>query len=444
VLLLLISARTLPQLPGQLSSSPALAARWLLGASADYGVLGDIFRTLGLFNVLHSFLLQVVLAIISMILFVHLGDLVAALWRYRQLASLLHQSATGIGAPVMLPAYQPIYRLRQANDQAPDQLAEQLRTEFTARFGQVVNASVDLAPATPLNEPTNASVSETRLLAMRHGLWSNLRPLLMLGLLVALLVAWLIVTVGWELAPTAVAPGDTYRFTPHSLELAYQIERQDEQAMPVLAARIGAATDSMVVTGQTEMTLAGVDIRAQPGPPALLLTTASGEPALTRPGQSDSLASVGLIFPSPGSEESVVLPEQAAGLRVVRMADTTDSAAGHAFMLEIYHSGSPQPTQRVTIDSNQVATVAIDPEGLTVQVMSLPGLEVSARYLPGAWLLWVAGVLVIVGAVGFWFRPAFVLAQIAPWPEERTVIVAQSDVRTEIAAIREWLNRSDT
>jgi hypothetical protein len=451
VLLLVISARILPQLPGQLSSDPAMAARWLLGASAEYGVLGDILRTLGLFNVLHSFLLQVVLAVISLILFVHLGDLLAALWRYRRLASLLHEPATGLGVPITSPAPQPVYRLRQASNQPPESLAEQVRNELTARFGQVLIANVALpaaaassiAASAQVDEPPDTSTVETRLLAMRYAVWSNLRPLLILGLLVALVAVWLIVTVGWELAPIVLAPDDTYRFTPYSLELTYQIEHQSEQVRPSLAARVGATEGSTVVTGPMEMSLDGVDIRAQPGTPALLITTADGEPDLTRVGQSDASSSLGLTFPSPGSEESVVLPKQAIGLRIVRMADQMDTSTDHAFMLEIYQGDSPQPTQRVTIDGNRVETVPIDEQGLALQVMALPGLEVSARYLPGAWLLWIAAALVVVGAIGFWFRPAFVLAQIAPWPAERAVVVAQSDVRSEIAALQEWLSRSD-
>jgi hypothetical protein len=259
--------------------------------------------------------------------------------------------------------------------------------------------------------------------------------------LIALLAVWLIVTIGWELAPVTLAPGDTYRFAPRNLELTYQIEQGAQQTMPMLTVRMGTAEGRQLVAAPTTLSLAGVDIRIAPGPPALLITTADGATALARAGQSDTAAELGLTFPSPGSEESIVLPTQAVGLRIVRMADDATAAARAAFMLEIYQGESPQPVKRVTIGGNQVETIPIREEDLALQVTVLPGLAVSARSLPGIWLLWLAGGLVGIGAAGFWFRPAFALAQIAPWPEERAVLVLQSDTRAEIATMEEWLNR---
>ena len=34
--------------------------------------------------------------------------------------------------------------------------------------------------------------------------------------------------------------------------------------------------------------------------------------------------------------------------------------------------------------------------------------------------------------------PTFILAQFAPWPENRTVLVVQSDAQNEVTALRQW------
>lgn len=441
VVLLVLSAQALPQLPGQLHSDAAEAARWLQGASTPYGVAGDILVALGLFNVLHSFLLQLLLVIISLILFVHLGDLLAGLWLHRRLPHLVQQPATSPGEPLTLPSPQSLYRLRQANTLDMESLAAHVQSALAERFAQVLQTTPLTTPAP--NEADLAQPGEVRLLATRHTVWSYLRPLLMFGLLVALAAVWTIVTTGWELAPVALAPGESYRYPPHGLEFVYQVEEGAGEMTPLLVAQIKGAQNTVVAKTPLETTLAGVALRVQPGPPALLISTVDGAQALTRAGQSDTASSLGLAFPSPGSEEAVVLPEQAVGLRIVRMADDAVPEGDHAFLLEVYQGENAQPAQRLTIGGKPMEIIQLDDEGLSLRVMELYGLEVSARYLPGVWLLWLAGVLVLVGAAGFWFRPAFMLAQVAPWPPDRAVIVAQSDAHVEIATLCQRLTSTE-
>ena len=58
-LTLALATRALPQLPGQLLDEPATAARWMQDMSANYGVWGNLWLALGLFDVLHSPLLHI-------------------------------------------------------------------------------------------------------------------------------------------------------------------------------------------------------------------------------------------------------------------------------------------------------------------------------------------------------------------------------------------------
>jgi hypothetical protein len=68
----------------------------------------------------------------------------------------------------------------------------------------------------------------------------------------------------------------------------------------------------------------------------------------------------------------------------------------------------------------------------------LPSLAIQVRRMPALWLLVPALVLIVAGAFGFWPRPGFVLAQIGPWPVERSVITVQSDLRSEMTSLRSW------
>ena len=120
VFLLLLCAIVIPQLPGAIADDPAAATRWLLTVSDEYGPLGTILRTLGLFDVLHNPVLQLLLALITLVLLVHLANLVAILWRFQQIAQNWQQAVAAVGAPAPLPATQPLYRWRQVVDQEPD------------------------------------------------------------------------------------------------------------------------------------------------------------------------------------------------------------------------------------------------------------------------------------------------------------------------------------
>ena len=79
VLIVAGSSYYLRQMPGQLADDPLAAARWLMTTSAEYGFTGDLLRSLGLFDLPRSPLLHLLLALIGLILFVRLGDQLAAI-----------------------------------------------------------------------------------------------------------------------------------------------------------------------------------------------------------------------------------------------------------------------------------------------------------------------------------------------------------------------------
>lgn len=442
VLALVLSSYYLRQLPGQLMDDPLAAARWLMSTSAEYGMAGDFLRGLGLFNLPHSPLLHLLLALLGLILFVQLGDLLGAAWRYQQLANLLASKVATAGEPVPLPPLQPIYRWRLAQATPPAETSQRLQAHLAATFKQIHLITVK-TPTDPATTPADAP-PEIRLLATRQQRWILVRPVGLIGLLLLWYVIWLILTTGWSVTPPALAPGAEYRDAPHELVLRYQVGEPTKTTLPHLEARLGALTQSGTATSKANMRLGQVEVATTPGAPGLLISTMSGDALLRRPGQPKTIPAVGLVFPNPGSEESLVLT-QTIVLRIVRIADeqghTNKDVNAGLFAVEVYQGSDKQPVQRIQIREATIAPFSIHGQTVALQFMPLPSLNVEVHYLPGTWLSWLALALIVVGAVGFWFHPAFVLVQVAPWPENRSVVVVQSDRPREAEALRQWASR---
>ncbi|MEZ4725807.1 MAG: hypothetical protein R3E79_01595 [Caldilineaceae bacterium] len=483
VLILFLCATLIRQMPGQIADDPAAAARWLLTISADYGIIGGALRALGLFDVLHHPLLQLLLAVIALCLLVRLGNMVATLWRFGQVAQWFEGSVAGAGDPVGLPTSQPLYRLRLAISQPPQQLAEQLAQTLSPSFAEVVTttvnppayraetaiASLSLPAADEGATPAAASdpSTEFRLLARCYQQrWYWLRPIFLLGLLLALSAIWIILLAGWEVVPPLLAPGDEYRATTQRVALAYPVPAADAVLTAALAAEIDGVAYQLPLGDSRQLRLGQIVIAAQPGPPALLIRSADGATTLSRPGQAQHTADLGLIFPTLGSEDGVVVGNS-VGLRIVRVAAPpvispteertlspvetpsgnssetpavpSAGAAGEQFWVEVYQSDEATPVETLHIQTETQTTLPVGDEIYALHFVPLPSIAAEVHYQPGIWLLWVALLCVIGGAFGFRDQPAFLIVQVAPWPVDRAVLIAQSDVAAEIDRIRRYL-----
>lgn len=452
VLLLWLCAIFVQQMPGQLRDDPAEAARWLLVASEQYGALGNVMRALGLFNVLHNPLLQLLLMIITLVLLIHLGNVSAATWRLYRVTAWLQSPVSGPGDPVALTAVQPIYRLRQAFAAETEQVVAQLQTELAKRFPERQRTDVTLPPTAPADavdappgDPPNAPVvpppQETRLLAIRHLRYALLRPLLLIGLFVALMAIWLILVAGWEDTPPLLAPGDQYKGAKQALTIHYDATAAiDETGAPQLLAQVSEATYPLALASTLRTNWWQLAITTHQGPPALLLQTEDETALLSQPGQTQALPQIGLIFPSVGSEEFVVV-DQTLVLRVVRLLGSSTQPDITAFWVEVYQVDADEPVLRVEVVGRSREVFTINGQRYTLNFVHLPSVALAVRYQPGVWLLGLALLLVLIGGVGYWQRPAFVLVQVAPWPVDRSVLVVQSDVVLEIQALGDWLTQ---
>ena len=442
-----VSTYYLPQLPGQLNDDPLAAERWVVSVSTGYGVAAVPLRTLGLFNVLHSPLLHLLLALIGLILLVQLGDQLSIAWQLRQLNKLIEQPRGEPGSPLALAMPQPLFRLRTAHPLEPAALTTLVHERLAARFEQITMQTL-AAPAAPNLDADAAAPqpndAEVRLLATRHLRWSALQPLLLAGLLLLLFAIWLIIFAGWAVTPPALAPGAEYRYAARELRLHYVVAAPESPAAESAAVgrlemQIGASDESMPVTANTKMQMGQIEVNTAPGPLGLFIGTDTA--LLERPGQPGPTEAVGLAFPNPGSEELVILPKQGAALRIVRMVvDDDQSFNADVFLVEVYQSNQSQPGQRIQVRAEQNETIQIGDRTFDLRFVPLPSLLVAVRYLPGAWLLWPALLLMLIGALGYWRRPAFLVAQVASWPEQRSVLVVQSDVKDEADMLRQGVS----
>ncbi|MGL4651480.1 MAG: hypothetical protein ACRC1H_18890, partial [Caldilineaceae bacterium] len=126
-------------------------------------------------------------------------------------------------------------------------------------------------------------------------------------------------------------------------------------------------------------------------------------------------AEVGVVLPQPGSEQFVLLPAQNAGLRLVRLPGDEPR-----FLAELYGPNAEQPLSRTTITGIQSTLLMPLSDGsdaqLALELTRTTGVDVQIRRTPGLWLLVPGLLLALAGLLPLWKRPAFLLAEVMPWP----------------------------
>ncbi len=446
-LLVLLLALTwiLPQVPGQLSSEAGAAERWLTSAAASWGGLGSLFRSLGLFQIMHSSLLQLLVALLMFALMVQLARLLWTAYVLRKAPEVLDITSGINGEPLPISTAGTLLRWRLSHPAPPLALAGELQRLLDARLRHVdrrtVRVAAALAPADEppldIHEPADGPTLEERMLALRGLNASMLRPLLVLGMLTALSLIWINAIFGWEFTAQQLAPGERMADAVHDLRFEYHLERPSPDFLqPSLIATVGNDTASMPVTQEMQEQVGNAVVRAQPGAPGLLVQTVDDALLLARPGQAVPVSAIGFGFPSVGSEETLLLPQQAIGLRIVRIEQGKPGGAEDGFLVEVFQGGNERAISRITVDHSQIVSIPTFTGEVLLAMTPLPNLNIQVRHGPGYWLLWPALALLALGAIGFAQQSGFVLAQIGPWPPERAVITLQSDLPGEMASLR--------
>ncbi len=444
-LLSILCALLLPQISTSVAADPSSAVRWFIRVSADYGAVGNLLRGLGLFDLLHSTLLRVLILALGLLVAIHLAEEWAAIALFRSLKQLIQTRSTA-GEATTLPQALPLFRVRESRQGQVDTAVAHLSAELTDRFGQIEEFTV---PSTEMgadektaNKHLRAEVQpEIRLLGIRHQNMLYLRLLLLFGLLLGLGTMWFSTLQAWVVAPPPIAPGESYSYAPQNLELRYTatapLNAPDEPVRDLaLQIQIGDRSGTLPVDSASRIYLDNVAIEAQPGPPGLLVSSVNGAEILAVQDQTRADAGVGLIFPGEGNEQVVRLPQQSIGLRIVR----SSSGPAPDYRIEIIDvlGGIERVSRQVELQSGQSQLVEINDGRITLRFDPLPALDVRVRHLPNLWLLMVVFALLLVGAIGLFRRPAFAVIQIAPWEGDKVAIIAQSNRKDEI----EWICKS--
>ncbi|MEX1019498.1 MAG: hypothetical protein WDZ49_07560 [Litorilinea sp.] len=436
VLLLAIAAQIFPQMPGQLNYEPATAARWLIAATAEGNIAGSA-AALGLYNVLDHPLLKLALVLLVLAFAVRLAGSIGSLLAFRTWPNQAQNKVTEPGMAASLQNYALLYRRRRPLDTTVDQIADRLEPELAHL--QTLGYSVDHFS---IPYPNHASDQNADHLAEpRYVLWRNRRSTVGSivrdgGLLLSAVVAWVVVVFGWNTATPILAPGEGFQSTVHNLEIHYAADAPQPESTPQLALTLRAdAIGASPLAAEPQQMLRGdYLLRVDAPAPGLLLSivdhAAEPRPApalsLRRLAQSESGSTLGIVLANANGEETVLLPELAAGLRIVRHA-----GEDMLWQVEYYGAGDIEPRARWEIDPTIGGALELPDHPVTIYGAPARGLQFSINYMPSHRLLWVGLALALLSLPLTIRRPFFGLIQLAPW-HGHTVLIVQT---TSLAAL---------
>lgn len=432
-LALTLAALLLPQMPHNLQSNPAAATRWLMGAGADFGSSGAPLRTLGLFNLLHSPVFVLALALLAFLLMVQLARQIGvalALRHVRATFDLFPATTEALPLPAMLD----LFRRRHSVLEPAATVAIAAERALTERWAKVERVTPG-APATSVeDEPEpGPELEEIRLMVVRHLPLAWLRPVMVSGLLLAVLSLWANSAFGWEVIPETLAPGANYRYPPRALELTYLLDEASEQLAAGLHTRLGATEVVVPIEPTSRHNVGRALLLTRAQAPGLVIRTEPPGLRVAQPGEPAHAGAVGFSFPEAGSEQSLLLPDASIGVRLVRLAP--DDQAQNPYMVELYQASQASAVQRERVDVTKEIAIDVDGAEFDLKLTPAPAVDTLVRYQPLAWLGWLGVVLALLGLPGFLLHPAFVLAQITPLGDEQARVIVQSNRRSEVDAV---------
>lgn len=442
--ILVAAGSLLAQLPGQLRDEPTTASRWLLNASSAHGMWGNLWLGLGLFDILHSPLTALLGILLALALSAHLAAQIASIVQMRSAQRAMTHAVAQIGTPVSIANGPRLVRSRFAVTALPAEVGDLVQIHLAQRFGTIEQSVGEIldtesfdksqggSDATSPDGADNESPAcDQRFLALtgQNLLW--LRLLLPIGLMLALGAVWVAVAFGWHVTTPPLAPNDTFRAVNQNLELVYQVPAAGQgDTAATLIVRNGTGSEAFSVLRAQRIRVGSTLVNIQPQYPGVLVQMEDGAAKLARPGGTERISQVGVVIPTRGSEESVLLPDYGAGLRIVQRGTEDD-----AMLLELYRSNAVEPVFRAELTRSGRVTIPLDDTQTAIVVNNMPGLQVDVSYQPGLWLAWVGLGLALVGLLGALRRVGFVVVQLAPWPTQRTLAVIQSNLPREQARL---------
>lgn len=445
LLVFLLVSLFVPQMPGQLRSEPLAADRWLATTAEPLGAAGTLLRTLGMFDVLHNPLFHTLLWAAIFILLVQAAHAVLIALHFRRLPALLDRTDLAGGDPLPVAMPFPVLRWRGTAASTPVAVSTACEKHLHTWAAHLERRTLRVIPAPAQREVValstgepGAAILEERLLARRGLVETVLRPLLPAGMILALGLVWWYSVTGHQFTPAALLPGEHASDAALGVTFEYALTYPQPGVIgPVLNVNRGEAHSTLPLAHST-VVIDGVVVAVQPGAPALLVRTLDDALLLAQPGQVNAAAVLGLDFPNPGSEQSLVMAQQGVGMRIIRQ-DGAPADGAQPFVVEVFQGDSEQPVQRFTVNGSQVERIQTPDGTVPLGFIPLPMFQVQAYSALNGWLLLPVLALVIGGVLGFRRKPAFLLAQAGPWPIDRSVAILQSDSPAALAALRQMI-----
>jgi hypothetical protein len=441
----------IPQLPGQIDGETGAATRWIATASSAYGEFGEIMARIGIFSVLQNPIFRVVLAVTGAVVLAQLVATTLVAYRLRQLPALLDLASTVNGEPLPISLPYRVRRWREVYAEEPLATATDMQTLLPVLYDRMERRTVRVAQAPAVTAfeqaqgrkdaaaPTDHPLLEERLLTVRGRVDVLLRPLLPLGMLLALLLIWWQTYWGWEFRPGPIIPGERTSFAQRGVSLAYTLDQPSPGIMaPAMRVEINERTTTIPFGATMRATVDGADVSAEPGTPGLVVQVPDGAALLARPGQTTTSAQIGLGFPRAGSEETLLVPQHGIGLRIVRTGGGP-LAERASFLVEIYRGDSEAPVRRFTVDRSLAEVVEAGTSGdesVLLAFVPLSTLDARVSHVPAPWLFWLALALTLAGLAGYRRRPGFAMVQVGPWPIQRAVVNVQTDDAPTLAMVQ--------
>lgn len=450
-LVLITVALSVPQLPSQLQSSPAAANRWLLAARAQYGTLGSLLGALGLFDLLHNPAFRLLLAALLYLLAMQTARLLGIALALRNLSARIHQAVDVRGDPIPLPPVLGLARRRVESATTGDAIIDAATMQLEPRYAQLIYARSapeqadendgEEADARSSDGPQAASRNDRRLLALNAPRVAFLRPLATLGLALAVAGLWVNAQQGWDVTVPPLAAGDTYRHPPRDLEIAYMLDDSAENLSVALQITLGNEEITLPVSASVSARIGDARVRADADTPGVVIRTQPAQVTLAQPGEPATSAAIGLSFPMVASEESLLIPDEAVGIRLVRLPRSEELTS--PFIVELYDASQTAAAQSARLDLTDIEIIAVEDSDIKLELTPVPGLSISLRSAPGTVLIWLGLALALAGTAGWLRRSRFVLVQTAPWSDETSVVTLQSNAGAELDALLPRIDPED-
>lgn len=372
----------------QVAASPDSAEleRQLGSAAAAYRELGALWRALGVFTILTSSWLRIILALLVYNLALRLAD---------QLAALAAGRRPITAPPPLRPGLIAVHTTAPA---APELALTTVQAVLQARYPLVVS---------------ELAAGQARVYGRRGRPAALSGVLITLGLLLGLAGMARNLTTGWRIAetPMVVRSGITLPLAGAPQLILEQIAGDAADATATFTLAWADDRRLTLYTGRLRPARAGdLWISQRSAGPALQARAFSGTQPLPLQLLADGVRSapeaselIRVPFRQAQPEQAFAIPARNLTFRVVSYgALPAQGIPGPVFLIEAYHGDEPTPILTRLVETE--AMLAID--DVTVDVRRDRHTVLAVAYLPGMLFLGLAGLLGLAGvALGLRFRP---------------------------------------